>query len=333
MDSYGMSIKMKLSKSENKHMSLYSWGNSRRINASSNYLKKRYGTRIQKLTIDAGFTCPNRDGTKGVGGCHFCNNEAFNPSYCNPEKSVKQQIEEGKSFHKKRYRKAPKYLAYFQAFSNTYASLDELKQLYTEALQQEDVVGLIIGTRPDCIDEMKLDYLARLSQKYYVVIEYGIESINNRILNRINRGHSFEDSVQALELSRKFGVNSGAHFIFGLPGETREEILNSADIISSLPLHSIKIHQLQILKGTRFASEYENDPSKFELFSLDEYIELLVRFLSRLNPGFIIERLAAETQPWNSVIEISGLRYDQVLGRIENRMKELDLWQGKYYSQ
>ncbi len=322
---------MNLLKSEND-IKVYSWGTGRRINTASNYMKKRFGTRIQKLTIDAGFTCPNRDGTKGTGGCHFCNNEAFNPSYCTPDKSIQQQIEEGISFHEKRYRRATRYLAYFQAYSNTYASLEKLKSLFDQALSRDDMAGLIIGTRPDCIDEAKLEYLARLSEKYYVVVEYGIESVNNVTLANINRGHTFEDSVNALNLTRKYGVNSGAHFIFGLPGESCEEMLDSATIISALPLHSIKFHQLQLVKGTQFALDYENNPAAFKLFPLDEYIVFVADFLSRLNPKFIVERMAAETQPWINVREMWDLRYDRVIQLIENKLEELDLWQGKFYS-
>jgi len=312
----------------------YSWGTKRRINAASNYLKKEFGYRIQKLTIDAGFTCPNRDGTKGTGGCVYCNNEAFNPSYCTPEKSIHRQIAEGIEFHASRYRKAMKYLAYFQAYSNTYASLDYLKKIYSQALQSEPVVGLIIGTRPDCIDEAILDYLAGLSEKYYVVIEYGLESIYDKSLQAINRCHSFEDSVKALELTKSYGVKSGAHFIFGLPGESHQEMLDSVEIISTLPLHSVKFHQLQIVKATQYAIDYERNPEKFNLFSLADYIQFLCDFLGRLNPEFIIERLAAETQPRNNMSEMwGGLRYDQVLKQIEEKMHEKDIWQGKYYQE
>jgi uncharacterized protein len=313
-------------------MTGYHWGTKRRINAASNYLKMEFGYRIQKLTIDAGFTCPNRDGTKSTGGCIFCNNEAFNPSYCTPEKSIHQQISEGIEFHAHRYRHAVKYFAYFQAFSNTYASLDFLKKTYEQALQNEMVVGLIIGTRPDCINESILEYLSSLSKKYYVVIEYGLESIYDKTLQRVNRGHTFQDSLNALALTKKYGIKSGAHIMFGLPGESRSEMMDSVSMISSLPLHSIKFHQLQIVRGTQLANEFQKAPATFDLFSLEEYVQFLSEFLSRLNPNFIIERLAAETQPWNNLSETwGGLRYDQVLRRIENRMEELDFWQGKFY--
>lgn len=325
-----MSIKMKGLRSEN-NIQVFSWGNGRRFNAAANYMKKQFGVRIQKLTIDAGFSCPNRDGTKGIGGCHFCNNDAFNPGYCTSDKSIRQQIEEGIQFHEKRYRRATRYLAYFQAYTNTYSSLEIMKSLFEEALSYENMAGLIIGTRPDCIDEAKLEYLARLAEHYYVVIEYGIESVNNNTLKSINRGHTFEDSVEALDLTRKYGIKSGAHFIFGLPGETRQEMLDSVEIISSLPLHSVKFHQLQLVKGTRFALDYENNPSDFNLFSLGDYVDFIVRFLERMNPELVVERMAAETQPWINVKEMWDIRYDRVVQLIEKRMEELDIWQGKYF--
>jgi len=310
---------------------VYEWGTNRRINAASNYLKKEFGTRIQKVTIDAGFTCPNRDGTLGTGGCAYCNNEAFNPSYCTRDKSIGQQIQEGIEFHEKRYPSAGKYFAYFQAFSNTYESLDKLKKIYRQALDIENVIGLIVGTRPDCIDEYKLEYFATLSDKYYVVIEYGIESVYNSTLRNINRGHSFEQSVKAINQTKEFGVKPGAHFIFGLQGETRQQMKDSVKIVSELPLHTIKFHQLQIVRGTRYEKEYKADPQKFKLFTLDEYIDFMVEYLSCFNPAIIIERLAGETQPRNNLGILWNLRYDQVLQRIEKRMGELDLWQGKNY--
>lgn len=310
---------------------MYEWGTNRRINFASNYLKKKFGTRVQKLTIDAGFTCPNRDGSLGTGGCAYCNNDAFNPSYCTNDKPINQQILEGIEFHEKRYRSAEKYFAYFQAYSNTYASLNHLKKIYAEALENEIVIGLIVGTRPDCIDEYKLEYFAELSQKYYVVIEYGVESVYNSTLRDINRGHTFEQSVKALELTKEFGVKAGAHFIFGMPGETRKQMKDSVKIVSDLALHSIKFHQLHIVRGTRYEKEYKENPEKFNLFTLNDYIDFMTEYLSHLNPAIIIERLAGETQPRNNVKSMWDLRYDQVLQRIEKKMEEMDLWQGKNY--
>ena len=222
----------------------YPWGHNRRFNAYSNYFKKTFGERVQKVTIDAGFNCPNRDGSKGIGGCTYCNNDAFNPSYCVPDKTITQQIYEGIEFHEKRYRRANKFLAYFQAYSNTYAPLKKLKTIYDEALSIPGITGLVIGTRPDCIDDEKLEYFQELSEKYYIILEYGIESTNNDTLKKINRGHTFEEAIEALQKTKQYGIKTGAHFIFGLPGESKGYILGEAKTISSLPLDTVKFHQL-----------------------------------------------------------------------------------------
>jgi radical SAM protein (TIGR01212 family) len=315
-----------------KDKRLYPWGHERRFNAYSNYFRSIYGARVQKVSIDAGFTCPNRDGTKGYGGCTYCNNDAFNPSYCLPAKSVSQQIEEGIEFHRRRYSEAVSYLAYFQAYSNTYASLDILKKLYEEALSYPGVIGLIIGTRPDCIDEEKLAYLKELSERCYLAVEYGIESCYDKTLKRINRGHSFEDAVVAVERTAELGINTGAHFIFGLPGETREEMLNEVAVISHLPLKTVKFHQLQIIKGTSMAKEYLDNPADFELFTWDEYLGFFVSFLERLNPSFVVERFTGESPLRFLTGEGWGKkRTDQIVSLIERRLEELDTWQGRLY--
>ena len=308
----------------------FQWEHHRRFNAYSNYFLKEFGERIQKLSIDAGFTCPNRDGTVGTGGCTYCNNNAFNPSYCTPSKSISQQIIEGIEFHKKRYRRANKYLAYFQPFSNTYAPLDKLRNIYNEALKFPEVIGLVIGTRPDCIDDKKLDFFIELSKKYYIIIEYGIESCYDKTLERVNRGHSFEQSVKAITKTAQKGIKTGAHIIFGLPGETKQEMLDEADILSELPLNNIKFHQLQIIKDTEMAKEYREKPENFNLFSLDEYIDFIINFLERLSPDIVIERFAGEVPPRF----LSGpgwglIRNDQILNLIEKKLAEKNTWQGK----
>ena len=311
---------------------MYPWNHHRRFNSYAEYFKKEFGGRVQKLAIDAGFTCPNRDGTKGFGGCTYCDNDAFNPSYCHPEKQVSQQIKEGIEFHENRYRRASNYLAYFQPYSNTYAPLEKLKEIYSQALAFPQVIGLVIGTRPDCIDEQKLEYFRELAENHYVILEYGLESCYDRTLQRINRGHSFDDAVKALELTASFGIKSGIHLIFGLPGESREEMLAEAGIISGLPVHNVKFHQLQIIKGTRMALEYKKDPSEFSFFSLDDYIEFIIDFTEQLNPSFVIERFAGEVPPRFLAGPGWGLiRNDQVLVKIEKRMQERDTWQGKRY--
>lgn len=316
----------------NNDKPVFPWGHERRFNAYSNYFRSLYGARVQKVSIDAGFTCPNRDGTKGSGGCTYCLNDAFNPSYCVPSKSVTQQIEEGVEFHKWRYSEAVSYLAYFQAFSNTYAPLDKLKELYEEALSFNGVIGLIIGTRPDCIDEEKLAYIKELSQRCYVAVEYGIESCYNKTLKRINRGHSFEDAIRAVERTSELGINAGAHFIFGLPGESRAEMMNQVDIISRLPVKTVKFHQLQIIKGTVMEKEFRENPEDFELFSWEEYLDFFISFLERLNPEIVVERFTGEAPPRFLTGEGWGKkRTDQIVSLIEKRLEESDTWQGKKY--
>jgi uncharacterized protein len=311
---------------------IYQWGNERRFNAYSNYFRNIYGARVQKVSIDAGFTCPNRDGTKGTGGCTYCNNEAFNPSYCIPAKTVTQQISEGVGFHKWRYTEAVSYLAYFQAYSNTYAPIAELKRLYEEALRYPGVIGLIIGTRPDCIDDENLEYLSELSTRYYIAVEYGIESCFNKTLERINRGHTFEDAIRAVERTAALGINTGAHFIFGLPGETRKEMLDQASVISGLPLKTIKFHQLQIIKGTVMEEEYRNNPGDFELFAWEEYLDFFISFLERLNPAFVVERFTGEAPPrFLTGMTWGKKRTDQIVNLIEKRLEELNTWQGRLY--
>ncbi len=312
---------------------MYPWGHQRRFNSYSEYFRKHYGERVQKLSIDAGFTCPNRDGTVGYGGCAYCNNDAFNPSYCQPEKSILQQIQEGIEFHKTRYRRAQNYLAYFQAYSNTYASLDRLKAIYDEALSVSEIVGVVIGTRPDCIDEEKLEYLAQLSRSHYVLVEYGIESCYNQTLERINRGHTYEQCVAAIHATVQKGIRVGTHLIFGLPGESRQEMLDEVNQINLLPIDTIKFHQLQIAVETAFAKQYAQNPQAFELFGLEEYIDFMVKFLERLRPDITVERFASEMPPRFLVSQAWGLIRNVELWRmLEHRLEELNTWQGRLYA-
>jgi len=287
---------------------------------------------VQKLSIDAGFTCPNRDGSRGQGGCTYCNNDAFNPSYCDPSKSVEQQIKEGMEFHAWRYKKPAKFLAYFQPYSNTYAGLDELKKIYDQALGFPDIVGLVIGTRPDCIDDEKLEYFSILAKTHYVIIEYGIESCYDKSLKLIKRGHSFAESKQAIERTAAAGIKSGAHLIFGLPGESREEMMEEAKILSDLPLSNIKFHQLQIIKGTLMEKQYKEDPDIFKFFELDEYITFIVDFIEQLNPEFIIERFAGEVPPRFQAGPGWGLiRNEQIVEKVEAELERRDTFQGKKF--
>ncbi len=310
----------------------YPWGGKRRFNAYPDYMRKKFGGRVQKLTLDAGFSCPNRDGTKGTGGCTFCLNDAFNPSYCAPSKSITLQIKEGIEFHEKRYRKAEKYLAYFQAFSNTHAEVDLLAERYREALNCRGVIGLVIGTRPDCMDQEKLNLLLDLSKKYHIVVEYGIETIYNRTLERINRCHTFEETQAAIEMTAGKGIHVGGHLIFGLPGESIQDMLDSAALISAMPLDSIKFHQLQIFKGTAMEEEFRNHPEDFITPGEEDYLHFMVRYLELLNPAFVVERIAGETPPRYAVHKPWGPRYDQLLVKFEKMLEERDTFQGKRYS-
>jgi uncharacterized protein len=313
--------------------SSYPWGHNRRYNSYAEYFRKEFGRRVQKISIDAGFTCPNRDGTLATGGCTYCDNDAFNPTYCSPLKTISQQLEEGAEFHRVRYRRAQNYLAYFQAYSNTFAPLEKLKRLYNEALSFPGVLGLVIGTHPDCIDNEKLDYFARLSETHYVILEYGIESCYDRTLRRINRGHTYAQAEAAIRLTASYGIKTGAHFIFGLPGESESDMLAEAAIISRLPLNNVKLHQLQIVKNTAMASEFASNPGDFHHFSLDAYIDFVIRFVERLNPAFVIERFSGEVPPRFLAAPAWGLiRTDQVNVMIEKELEKQDTWQGKFYT-
>ena len=310
----------------------YPWGDNRRFNSYSNYFTKQFGGRVQKISIDAGFSCPNRDGKISTGGCTFCSNAAFNPSYCRPEKSIRQQIEEGIEFHQKRYRRANQYLAYFQPFSNTYKPLAEVKRIYSEALEVPSILGIVIGTRPDLIDEAILQHLNEIQKTHYVMLEYGVESVYDETLKRVNRGHNFATAERAIRMTADYGIPCGAHFIFGLPGETKAMMLDAADIISRLPLTTIKFHQLQIFKDTKMAEEYQLHPEHFHLFDLEEYIDFVIDFAEHLHPDIVIERFAGEVPPRYLVSEPwMKLRYDAVLSRIEKRMEERGSWQGRLY--
>ena len=307
----------------------FPWGHDRPINLASNHTKQEFGGRLQKVTIDAGFTCPNRDGSKSTGGCAFCNNNAFNPSYCESTKSITEQINQGISFHKKRYRKATQYAAYFQAYSNTYAPVEVLRGRYYEALNHPDIIGLYIGTRPDCVDAEIFDLLEEINKNFYLIIEFGIESVYEDTLLHINRGHSFLKAKWAVHEAHRRGIKVGAHFIFGLPGETKQMMMDSAAEICKLPLHSIKFHQLQIVRNTKIGDEYLKNPELFRQFELEEYIVFISEYLTHIPSDIIIERLAGETQPDYNLASKWNMRYDQVLQHIEKYMEDKGLWQGK----
>ena len=279
------------------------------------WLRKQFPDfRVQKISIDAGFTCPNRDGRISTGGCTYCDNRTFNPSYCDRNKSIREQLKEGKNFFNRKYSNM-KYLAYFQAFTNTYGSVDLLKKMYEEALPEEDIVGLVIGTRPDCISTPLLDYLEQLSRQTFLIVEYGIESANNDTLRRINRGHTFECSKKAVEMTAERGIFTGGHIILGLPGEDREESLRQAPIISSLPLNILKIHQMQIIKGTRLAEEYLQNP--FPLYTVEEYVCLIADYISLLRKDLVLERFVSQSPPELLIAPRWGLKNYQFVHLLE----------------
>lgn len=302
----------------------------KRYRTYSDYLSSIFPTRVQKISINAGFTCPNRDGRVGVGGCTYCNNQTFNPEYCKSDKSVSQQIEEGISFFRKKYENQL-YLAYFQAYTNTYGSLSELKAKYEEALSHEGVVGLVIGTRPDCVDDELLDYLSFLARNYYIMVEFGVESTNDETLKFINRGHDFEAVKRAVQAASGRGLHTCAHLILGLPKEDREMILSHADRISELPLDVVKLHQLQLIKGTVMARQFEENPEWFHLYGLDEYIGLLVDFIERLNPEFVIERFVSQS-PKNLLIAPDwGVKNYEFTSKLEKELERRDARQGRFF--
>ena len=299
-------------------------------NEFGTYLRKIFNYKVQKITIDGGFTCPNRDGTKGRGGCTYYNNRTFNPAFCHKHLPVVEQMKEGIAFFSHKYPDM-RYLAYFQAYTNTYDSLDNLKQRYEDALGVEGCVGIVIGTRPDCMPEELLDYLVELQKRTFVLVEYGIESTSDKTLLRINRGHDYACAVDAVKRTAARGIPVGAHIILGLPGESRELLMKQATSLSELPLTTLKLHQLQLIRGTKMAEEYAENPSDFSLFSVEDYIETVVDYVERLNPDFVLERFASQSPKELLIAPDWGLKNHELVDKIKRRMRERDTWQGKIY--
>jgi radical SAM protein (TIGR01212 family) len=303
-----------------------------RYNELSVWFSKIFPFKVQKISLNAGFTCPNRDGSVGYGGCTYCNNQTFNPAYCRTEKSVTEQLEEGKQFFARKYPDM-KYLAYFQAYTNTYGELQELKRKYEEALQVPDVVGIVIGTRPDCMPDELLDYLEELNHRTFLIVEYGVESTDNGTLKRINRGHTFEVAEEAIRRTVERGIRVGAHIILGLPGETREMLIRQAGILSTLPLTTLKLHQLQLIKGTRMAAEYAENPTDFHLYTADEYIDLAIDYVEHLRPDIVLERFVSQSPKELLIAPDWGLKNHEFTDKVKKRMRERDSFQGKKYIQ
>lgn len=300
-------------------------------NELAGFLATCFPFKVQKISLNAGFTCPNRDGTVGYGGCTYCNNQTFNPAYCRTEKSITEQLEEGKRFFARKYPDM-KYLAYFQAYTNTYAELEDLKKKYEEALNVPDVVGLVIGTRPDCMPDALLDYLEGLNKRTFLIVEYGVESADNAILKRINRGHTFEVAKAAIEKTSARGIRVGAHVILGLPSETREGLIKQAGVLSALPLTTLKLHQLQLIKGTRMAAEYQEVPEEFHLYSADEYIDLVIDYVEHLRPDIVLERFVSQSPKELLIAPDWGLKNHEFTDKVKKRMRERNAWQGKKYN-
>ncbi|QYY35440.1 TIGR01212 family radical SAM protein [Ruficoccus sp. ZRK36] len=312
---------------------VYPWGHEGRYNDFTRAFRRRFEGRVQKVSVDGGFTCPNRDGTLACSGCAYCNNESFNPDYCREQPSIAAQLREGIQFFSRKY-PSMGFLAYFQAYSNTYAPLDILRERYEEALAQPGIVGLVLGTRPDCVTEEALDYLAELAREHTVMIEYGVESVKDQTLRRIRRGHSYADSVRAIEKTAQRGITVGAHLMLGLPGETYEDWIAQAQAVSALPLDHLKLHQLQIVRDTTLADEYLADPSRFHLFSPEEYLETVVDYLERLNPQIVVERFTSEA-PADLLLapDWGKLRNYQFAMKVEKRLRERDTYQGRLYAE
>ena len=300
-------------------------------NDFSGFLQRSFPFKVQKITLDGGFTCPNRDGSKGRGGCTYCNNQTFNPAYCHRNKPVAEQMREGISFFSHKYPQM-RYLAYFQAYTNTYASLDVLQQRYQDALAVEGCVGLVIGTRPDCMPEELLDYLQELSLRTFVLVEYGVESCNDATLLRINRGHSYAEAVDAVARTAARGIPVGVHIILGLPGEDRGEIMRQAEELSRLPITTLKMHQLQLIRGTRMAEEYNERPEDFHLFALDDYVDTVVDYIEHLRPDIVLERFASQSPKELLIAPDWGLKNYELVAKIKRRMRERDTWQGRFYN-
>jgi radical SAM protein (TIGR01212 family) len=298
----------------------------RRYNSFGSYIRKRFGAAVYKVNVDAGFTCPNRDGTVGDSGCIYCNNDSFRPNSCRPTLSVSEQINSGIEYIKKRY-KAEKFIVYFQPYTNTYGPVDELERLYKEALSESSVIGLAIGTRPDAIDEDKIALLESLADKHFILVEYGMQSIYDRTLEFINRGHNYATFQKALDLTKNRGIFIGAHIIVGFPTETREEMLSMADELSHLPIGFLKIHQLQVIKDTPLEIMYKENP--FYTFGYEEYLDFVADFIERLSARIVLERVFATAPDGILIAPRWGKSRQQILRDIEKRLEVRDTFQGK----
>ncbi len=306
----------------------FPWGGTKRYNDYSAYFRRRFEGRVQKISLDAGFTCPNRDGSRGTGGCTYCNNASFNPDYCRLEQNISAQIVKGISFFSAKY-PTMQYLAYFQAYSNTYAPLEVLRQAYEEALRHPGVVGLVVATRPDCLSDAVLDLLSEFAGHCYVSIELGVESFKEETLVRINRGHTVAESVLAIHRIAERNIDNCIHLILGLPGEHDSDLMQQAITISKLPVQSIKLHQMQIHKGTRLAVDFKNNPEAFNLFEVEQYADVVVRFLELLSPEIIVQRFVSSAPAGMVIGPNWGLKNYEFVAKVEKLLAVRDTWQGR----
>ena len=300
----------------------------KRYRSFGSFMRTTFGFTVYKVNVDAGFTCPNRDGTLGLSGCIYCNNDSFRPNSCKPSLALSEQIENGIGHIRKRY-KANKFIVYFQPYTNTYAPIETLRELYAEALKQPDIIGLAIGTRPDAVDEEKVSMLEELAAKYFVLIEYGLQSIYDKSLSFINRGHDYATFLKAVHMTKDRGIHIGAHIIAGFPTETREEMLSMAEEISSLPIGFLKVHQLQVVRDTPLADMYREAP--FYTFGYEEYLDFIADFIERTSPDMVFQRLFATAPDSILVAPDWGRSRHQMLSDIEKRLEARDTYQGKKY--
>ena len=294
------------------------------------FVRNKFGERVQKISINVGFTCPNRDGSKGKGGCTYCNNQSFKADYCKPQTDIGEQLEKGIEFFSQK-RKIKKFLAYFQSYTNTYAELELIKDLYLKALSHPGVIGLVIGTRPDCISEELIEFLSELAKKYFICLEFGVESTLDRTLEAVNRCHTFAETQKAYTMASNKGIFLGAHLILGLPGESRNEMLQHAAELSKLPIDFLKIHQLQVIKHTMMAKQYQSNPEEFNLFNIEDYLDLVASFICLLRPDIVLERFISESPPDLLIAPKWGLKNFEMVNLIEKKMTRENLWQGKFY--
>ena len=309
---------------------IFAWGTSRRFNDYSSFIRNKFGGRVQKISVNVGLSCPNRDGTKGTGGCIYCDNSSFTPAYCNATDCIAVQLQKGREFFSHKYPDM-RYIAYFQSYTNTYAPVETLEPLYREAVSN-GIAGLIIGTRPDCISPELLEMLARINQIVPVSIELGIESTNNQTLERINRHHTFEDTINAAQLCAQYGLETGGHLILGLPGETESDFLEHARRVSELPIKTLKLHQLQIIDGTPLAAAYRQNPDSISTFTLNSYIATVVSFLEHLSPDIVVERFVS-VSPTEKLIapKWNRMKNFEVVALIDKELEQRDTWQGRLF--